>query len=340
MSKVTLNDVKLRIAEVLSLSTGDVAVIGQKHSYTNSHVIVEVGDVRYVVKIFREGSSSYPSNIRALREKYGLEVGHSLGISPKYVELSGIHQELGKQPYVVYEYVFGEVVGVSSFSRQTARRVGHLLARLHTSTCLGSPDCLDFGLCQRDLNTLLSRNDKLVSQICEMYRYLPYQVQDLVCEIPRLESAHRKLVKKEGDRVSSSMQTITHGDFGLHNILVTERGDLSVIDWEYTANRDPAYELANLFLYPESHHVVSRMEKEILEGYRSVIDETLWLRIENRLIFYKKSLCFRWLLRVLAGLIRREEDAPKEKEKIITRRITYVVDLIEKCERSLVAELD
>ncbi|WP_396128044.1 phosphotransferase [Exiguobacterium mexicanum] len=42
----------------------------------------------------------------------------------------------------------------------------------------------------------------------------------------------------ESDRV------LTHGDFGIHNVLLTDKGEVTVLDWEWAEWADPRMDVA------------------------------------------------------------------------------------------------
>lgn len=67
----------------------------------------------------------------------------------------------------------------------------------------------------------------------------------------------------ESDRV------LTHGDFGIHNVLLTDEGEVTVLDWEWAEWADPRMDVAwccwfTAFHYP---HVSGTLNEAFLATY-------------------------------------------------------------------------
>jgi aminoglycoside phosphotransferase (APT) family kinase protein len=64
---------------------------------------------------------------------------------------------------------------------------------------------------------------------------------------------------------------LTHGDYGVHNVLVTEAGEASVIDWEFGEWNDALNDVANVHFWTHLHFPETATERcrSFLEGYTS-----------------------------------------------------------------------
>jgi len=64
---------------------------------------------------------------------------------------------------------------------------------------------------------------------------------------------------------------LTHGDYGAHNVLVTETSAVSVIDWEFGEWNHPLNDVASVHFWTHLHFPKTARERcrWFLEGYES-----------------------------------------------------------------------
>lgn len=82
---------------------------------------------------------------------------------------------------------------------------------------------------------------------------------------------------------------LTHGDFGSHNILVSENGRLTVIDWEWAEWFDPLVDLAWTCWNTKLHYpdLADRLNQAFLEAYQSVKSISLTPELLKAYSLYK-----------------------------------------------------
>lgn len=96
-------------------------------------------------------------------------------------------------------------------------------------------------------------------------------------------------LKKKWDKLSKEYMdekrlTLTHGDSQISNFLVTDNG-LRLMDWEFTGNNDPYYDIA-CFGNNDFNHAVSLLP--VYLGHKPSIKEY------NRLYFFRAFQCLQW----------------------------------------------
>jgi aminoglycoside phosphotransferase (APT) family kinase protein len=89
----------------------------------------------------------------------------------------------------------------------------------------------------------------------------PVQIGALVRQS---DAALRGIEERQSDWV------LTQGDYGAHNVLVAETGEVSVIDWEFGEWNHRLNDVANVYFWMHLHFPESAAERcrSFLEGYR------------------------------------------------------------------------
>lgn len=114
------------------------------------------------------------------------------------------------------------------------------------------------------------------------YRYNPkYGIRS--SELRRVKDALRSVAFVPGELARQSYEALcridenqaewvlTHGDYGAHNILVSEATEVSVIDWEFGEWNHPLNDVANVYFWTHLHFPENARERcrFFLEGYMS-----------------------------------------------------------------------
>ena len=97
----------------------------------------------------------------------------------------------------------------------------------------------------------------------------------------KLKKQWQKLAKTYMDK---NRLTLSHGDSQISNFVVTENG-LRLMDWEFTGNNDPFYDIA-CFGNNDFNHAISLLP--VYLGHQPTTEEY------NRLYFFRAFQCLQW----------------------------------------------
>jgi len=115
--------------------------------------------------------------------------------------------------------LYGAVIEASPSRRESMlRRLGELVRRLHTTSV---PPKLRRG------GSWLSR-----------------QIEAARANLPWCDGTAAGLAELERSRPAPVTETLIHGDLALDNVLIDERGELSLIDWADGGSGDPRHDVA------------------------------------------------------------------------------------------------
>jgi thiamine kinase-like enzyme len=183
---------------------------------TNHNYLVRVDGSPFVVRI--PGAQTDLLAIDRENELYNTRAAASVGIGPRVVE---VVPELGA---TVLEFIAGATMSNATLAApQMPRRVASALRTLH-----GGPRFL------RDFD-MFRLTEYYLSVVDEREIAVPDGYRDLVAEVPRLE---RALARRPLPTVPC------HNDLLAENYLDDGRR-LRIVDFEYSGNNDPAFELGN-----------------------------------------------------------------------------------------------
>jgi len=99
-----------------------------------------------------------------------------------------------------------------------------------------------------------------------------------------IELKNRFLALKD-DFMNKERLTLTHGDSQISNFVKTPYSDLRLMDWEFTGNNDPFYDIA-CFGNNDFNHAL-----ELLPVY---LKRTPTVKEYNRLYFFRSFQCLQW----------------------------------------------
>jgi thiamine kinase-like enzyme len=125
-------------------------------------------------------------------------------------------------------------------------KLGDWLARIHTYHYLPG-------------NNIRSSELQHVKEVLWSAAFVPEEVRRQSYEVlNRIEERETEWV-------------LTHGDYGVHNVLVSEAGEASVIDWEFGEWNDALNDVANVHFWTHLHFPETAKERcrSFLEGYTS-----------------------------------------------------------------------
>ena len=195
-----------RVSEVSLLSGG----------LTNHNYLVRVEDTPYVVRI--PGAQTELLAIDRENELYNTRAAASVGIGPEVIH---VLPELG---VVVLGFIPGRTMSNESMSRpEMPARVAQALGTVH-----GGPRFL------RDFD-MFRLTEHYLAVVDERAIPVPDGYRELVVEVPHLERAL-------GRRPLPTVPC--HNDLLAENYL-DDGQRLHIVDYEYSGNNDPAFELGN-----------------------------------------------------------------------------------------------
>ena len=252
--------------------------------FRNRNYQVGTGPKSRLLRIYTAGDRSAWKEQR-LAELVAPEVE-----TPKYLEIA----EVGDRVVAVREFVEGTVLHeLFETSDGTSFEVGVAVGR-----ALASVHRIKFDECgELDANLeLTERFDMSGAGFAEYARRkleaapaLERLGKDAGNAVVRLLELHADLVDAWGGG-----PVLIHGDFGPTNLVLTEAGSVSVLDWEFGCSGRPALDFGNLMRPPlDSDESTAR---GIAEGYRNsggslpnewrqiaqLVDLTAWVEFASR----------------------------------------------------------
>lgn len=95
----------------------------------------------------------------------------------------------------------------------------------------------------------------------------------------------QRFMKLTNQYLDASRLTLSHGDSQISNFVDTKQGSLKLMDWEFTGNNDPFYDIA-CFGNNDFNHAL-----ELLPVY---LHREPYLEEYNRLYFFRTFQCLQW----------------------------------------------
>jgi thiamine kinase-like enzyme len=197
-------------------AAADIAFERVMAGITNHNWLLVANGQRYFVKFYGEKTSIF---INRTVSSEASRLAGDLGIAPRLVaHFADLEAE-------VYEYLEGYRPVTTEDMQQLSVRdalIAHYRA-MHAAPLIGA-NCT--GLEQLATRVSLAR---------EHGATLPEDVDDLLAGCARVEA------------LVSAAETILapcHNDSYAANFMINDAGDVRIIDWEYAANNDPAWDLA------------------------------------------------------------------------------------------------
>jgi thiamine kinase-like enzyme len=225
----------------------DVATSRLSGGHVNKAYVVQVGDVRYVVRI--PGASSELLVPDRANERHDTVAAATSGVSPHVVEY------LDDWQVMVLEYVEGETLTDETIGMEDRiPRVAGMLRTLHA----GPRFRTDFDMFRTAERWLRICNEREIA--------IPLGLPE---RMDRVHMAARALAVLAMDSVPS------HNDLSSDNIIDDGRR-LWLIDFEYSGNNDPCYDIADL----ASQASLDDDRRAVLcEAYFGVADPALLARM-------------------------------------------------------------
>ena len=213
MGGPTIEEVVERAA---TFREGSVRVSELSGGLTNVNHLVEVGGNRYVVRI--PGRSTELLAVDRANERYNAEAASTTGVSPRIVEY------LDGWNVMVLEFIEGETMsGAALRSPEQAARIAGSLRRLHG----GPPFLRDFDM---------FRLTEFYLRVCdERSVTIPDGFRDRLGRVAEIE---RAFTANPVDVVPC------HNDLLAENYIDDGR-QLWIVDFEYSGNNDPCFELGD-----------------------------------------------------------------------------------------------
>jgi thiamine kinase-like enzyme len=183
---------------------------------TNVNHLVEADGTRYVVRI--PGHSTELLAVDRQNERHNAEAASSTGVSPRIVEY------LDEWNVMILEFIQGETMSSAALrSPEQARRIAHSLRRLHA----GPRFLHDFDM---------FRLTEFYLRVCDEHGVtIPEGFRDRLAQVAEIE---RAFAQNQVDMVPC------HNDLLAENY-VDDGRQLWIVDFEYSGNNDPCFELGD-----------------------------------------------------------------------------------------------
>ena len=207
------------IARVSLWTNRDVTVSDLSGGLTNANYLVRAGTDRYVVRI--PGRSTELLAVDRANERHNAEAAAATGVAPPILEY------LDDVNVMVLAFVDGETMSADALrTRENARRMAESIKRLHTA-----PRFLhDF-----DMFRLV----EFYLRVCDEHEVrVPEGFRDRLPQVAEIERAF----------AARPMSTVPcHNDLLAENY-IDDGQQLWIVDFEYSGNNDPCFELGDTAL--------------------------------------------------------------------------------------------
>lgn len=101
----------------------------------------------------------------------------------------------------------------------------------------------------------------------------------------RYETLKSRFLSLKDTYMDPTRYTLSHGDSQISNFVKTDKDGLKLMDWEFTGNNDPFYDIA-CFGNNDFDHALALLP--VYLGREATIQE------QNRLYFYRSFQCLQW----------------------------------------------
>jgi thiamine kinase-like enzyme len=207
--------------------------------YTNAAFILEGTDPLVIVKISQTQNEDTTNEINCLRlmEKTGLSPKFYESFSCNESQITVIGYREGKNAQLIMDS--GDLARIA----EIYKLLGETLAKdIHSNKY--SPEFE--GIYKSTINGL---------DFC-----LPFVPKEL-------QEKSRDMIK--GIKDSQEEWVLTHGDFGIHNVLVNSKSELTVLDWEWGEWANPLTDISWVCWFTKLHYpeYASRLNHIFLEEY-------------------------------------------------------------------------
>ena len=273
-------------------SPGDeISHIYSQPSYNNEISVWRVNNQKVVVKKFLKGSIFTPVQ-RAIREAEGLQCCSEIEIAPKYMG-SLIDPET---PIVVMSLEYGD--DYKSDVELATRTMATYLATLHKLQIREGARERDIYVGLRNLSEFEFWIESFNRKIEVGGHHIPADLQPHLQDRIELTKLYKTFLHHYGETITDRVQTYSHGDAGLQNLLNGERGIL--LDWEYFGLRDPTYEAASVLWFPQILEQRARLLPILKGHYFNGTDSTTDNTLAKRFDVWDALIPFRWFLKSLS----------------------------------------
>jgi len=138
------------------------------------------------------------------------------------------------------------------------------------------------------------------SSSTELLNYLHTELKPIIDEIVEWGRFSWPIKEQYRDELSLNARTLSPSDFGFHNALRNETGNVVFIDWEYFGWDDPAKMVGDFLLHP-GMNLSDKMKSEWLSGAEKIFGYEIMPRL--RVMWPYLTLC--WCL-ILLNEYRRD----------------------------------
>jgi thiamine kinase-like enzyme len=243
---------KSSVAELFvdaSIDPGGMEVNPLSGGGNNKVVSVQTNNGRYLAKFYYSHPSDTRNRLAAEYSflSYAFKVGLSCVPKPIFCD--------NKNNIGLYEFIEGRKLDASELTRQHIIEAARFIKKLNVETDrnkelpIASEGCFSveqhFSIIDNRLNRLLG-----MPKESELER----QAYSFVGEIENTWKKTKEEISKNIESISEELETddrcISPSDFGFHNALLKNSGDICFIDFEYAGWDDPAKMVGDFFLQP------------------------------------------------------------------------------------------
>lgn len=287
----------------------------------NKAYLVETKSEKYLAKVYYSHSDD-------LRDRLGNEFSFltyawNIGLSciPKPI-LSNAEENIG-----LYEFLDGRKLTPSELSQKHVLKAAYFIRDLNQgeerdkSLPSASESCfsIEQHLLMIDYRFKKLQSIKLDSEVNRQARAFINDLEKKWCEIKTSITSKTELLSEE---LTSEDRCISPSDFGFHNALFTDNGNLKFIDFEYAGWDDPAKMVGDFFTQPEVPVALEYFDEFISEALSYSKNKDLLIERTHLLfpIFQVKWCCI-LLNEFLSSSARRRQFAKSYFDPELNKRL-------------------
>jgi thiamine kinase-like enzyme len=296
------NDIKKIFEKAISKKVQSLKVLGKGAS--NVNYLITADNQKFVFRI--NANSRRPE--KSEKEFNSLKILESLGIGPKPLYL-------GKN-FMILEYIEGQPFKGNSPDIKFLKKLANLVADIHNLKPSKSLPHEQSSVKGYEMDIWL-KNLKQHLKSPELLDLILKTRQKLI----KLEETLKNYPKSE---------VVTHGDICGQNVLKTKKGGLALIDFEDVGLKDPAEDIAKIFVDFRNPFTKSQKNVFLKEYFKKRTDKTLLQRIsiyETLIIF----IVFVWSIDYILRIQNKEMHSSYLTKKELNEGIKYTKVMLKRC---------